>query len=103
MSTVTYKNQPAIHKTRGSVPPEGTSHLYKVTKLLWPKEIEAYLNMLLVGKSLHVCCGKSQIGDIRLDLFEKDADVLGDASRLPFTDKSVDTILIDPPYNGKFQ
>lgn len=103
MSTVTYKNQPAIHKTRGAVPPDGTSYLYKVTKLLWHQDIEQYLNSLLIGKSLHVCCGKSTIGTIRLDLYETDVDVCGDASRLPFKDKSFDTVLIDPPYNGKFQ
>lgn len=102
MSTVTYKNQPAIHKTRGAVPPEGTSHLYKVTKLLWPEEIEKYLSELLVGFSLHICCGKSSIGNIRLDLNE-DVDVRADAARLPFADKSFDTLLIDPPYNGVFQ
>ena len=103
MSTITYKNQPGIHKTRGAVPPEGTSHIYKVTKLLWPKEIEKFLEDLLIGKSLHICCGKSTIGDIRLDLYEDDVDIIGDATRLPFADNSIDTLLIDPPYNGKFQ
>ena len=103
MSTVTYKNQPGIHKTRGAVPPEGTPHLYKVTKLLWPKEVEGYLNNLLTGKSLHICCGKSRIGDILLDLYEDDVDVVANANRLPFSNSSFDTLLIDPPYNGDFQ
>lgn len=102
MGTVTYKHQPAIHKTRGAVPPEGTSYLYRVTKLLWPKEVESYLESLLLGRSLHICCGKSRIGDVRLDLYE-DVDIRADAARLPFTDQSFDTLLIDPPYNGKFQ
>jgi hypothetical protein len=103
MSTVTYHNQPGIHKTRGAVPPEGTSHLYKVTKLLWPNEIEEYLEKLLIGKSLHICCGKSNIGTVRIDLYEPNVDMIADAARLPFRDKSFDTLLIDPPYNGKFQ
>ena len=103
MATISYKSQPAIHKTRGAVPPEGTSHIYKVTKLLWPQEIEAFLGNMLIGKSLHVCCGKSTIGDIRLDLYECNVDVTGDAARLPFANCSVDTVLIDPPYNGNFQ
>jgi hypothetical protein len=103
MATVTYKNQPGIHKTRGAVPLAGNSHLYKVTKLLWPKEIQSYLDALIIGSSLHVCCGLSQIGDVRFDLYADDIDVRGDANRLPFPTDSFDTVLIDPPYNGKFQ
>jgi hypothetical protein len=103
MATVTYKNQPAIHKTRGAVPPEGTTHIYKVTKLLWPKEIEYFLGNLLIGKSLHICCGKSTMGDVRLDLYEQSVDVRANADKLPFNNNAFDTLLIDPPYNGNFQ
>lgn len=103
MGTVTYKNQPAIHKTRGDIPLVGTSHIYKVNKLLWHPHIEEFIFTQLVGKTLHVCCGKSLLGDIRLDLFEEDIDIKADASRLPFSKDSFDTVLIDPPYNGKFQ
>ena len=35
MSTVTYKNQPPIDKTKGTVPLAGTKHLYRVKKVLW--------------------------------------------------------------------
>lgn len=103
MSTVTYKHQPAIHKTRGTIPLAGNSYLYRVEKLLWPKDVESYLEALLIGQSLHVCSGKSKIGDIRLDLYEKDVNVMGDMSRLPFSNQSFDTVLIDPPYNSKLQ
>lgn len=104
MSTVTYKNQPAIHKTRGSVPLAGTSHLYKVKKVLWPNSIEEYLESQLLGKSLHVCSGLSQLGDIRVDLdVDVAPNVIVDAARLPFDSDSWDTLLCDPPYNGKFQ
>lgn len=102
MSTVTYKNQPAIHQTRGAIPLAGTSHLYTVNKLLWPKEVEEYLSTKLIGHTLHLCCGKSTLGDIRLDLYSK-ADVKADVARVPFCDQSFDTVLIDPPYNSKFQ
>ena len=50
MATVTYKNQPAIDKTKGNVPLAGTSHLYTVKKVLWPNAIEFFLKTLLVGK-----------------------------------------------------
>jgi hypothetical protein len=104
MSTVTYKNQPAIHATRGAVPLAGTSHLYTVKKVLWPESIEDVLDSLLLGNSLHVCCGLSKLGNVRLDLDPNvNPDVIADASKLPFSDNSFDTVLCDPPYNGKFQ
>lgn len=104
MSTVTYKHQPAIHKTRGAVPLAGTSHLYTVTKVLWSDSIEKYLKTLLIGTTLHVCTGMSQLGDIRLDLDRSNCPALiGDAARLPIATDGVSTVLCDPPYNGKFQ
>jgi hypothetical protein len=103
MATVTYKNQPGIHKTRGSIPLAGNAHIYRVNKLLWPKEVEDFLETQFIGITLHLCCGKSKLGDIRLDLFENDVDIIADASKLPIKTRSVDTVLVDPPYNGKFQ
>jgi hypothetical protein len=103
MGTVGYKHQPAIDKTKGAIPLAGTAHIYKVTKLLWPKEVEEFLDTQLIGLTLHICCGKSKLGDIRLDLFEEDVDIIADAARLPIGNNLVDTVLIDPPYNGKFQ
>lgn len=103
MSTVTYHKQPGIHKTRGAVPVEGTKHPYTVGAVLWPKDVEAWIEERLIGHTLHVCCGKSKLGHVRVDLYEQDVDVVADAARLPFADQSFDTVLIDPPYNGKFQ
>jgi hypothetical protein len=106
MSTVTYKNQPAIHKTRGAVPLAGNSHLYTVKKVLWTPSIEEFLPSLFIGKTLHVCCGKSLLGDVRLDLDpENNPDILCDAADMKgfVEDNQFDTVLCDPPYNGKFQ
>lgn len=103
MSTVTYKNQPAIDKTNGNIPMAGTSHLYIVKKVLWPDAIEEFLQTLFVGKTLHVCSGKSKLGDIRLDLYEQEVDIKADAVNMPINDNEYDTVLCDPPYNGKFQ
>jgi hypothetical protein len=103
MSTVTYLNQEAIHKTRGSIPLAGTSHIYTVSKLLWPKEVEEFLSTQIIGFTLHICCGKSKLGDIRLDLYEPDVDIKGCMTRLPFANETFDTVCIDPPYNSKFQ
>lgn len=106
MSTVTYKNQPAIHATRGAVPLAGNSHLYTVKKVLWPESIEVFLPSLFVGRTLHVCCGKSMLGDVRLDLDPGNyPDIICDAANMRgvIGDGEFDTVLCDPPYNGKFQ
>ena len=104
MSTVTYKHQPAIHRTRGKVPLAGNSHLYTVSKVLWPEDVEHFLVSALIPNSLHVCCGLSPLGNIRLDLdFNVSPDAVCDASKLPLKDASFESVLCDPPYNNKFQ
>lgn len=105
MATVSYKSQPAIHASNAHVPLAGDSHIYTVGKVLWPESIERFLPTLFVGRALHVCCGKSLLGDVRLDLHEEDADIRCDASdmRGHVADGEFDTVLCDPPYNGKFQ
>jgi hypothetical protein len=103
LSTVTYKNQPGIGASNGTVPLEGTKHPYTVGQLLWPKDVHMWVSRRLIGTSLHVCCGKSLLGSVRVDIFQESADVRADAARLPFRAQSFDTVLIDPPYNGIFQ
>lgn len=103
MATVTYKKQPAIHATGGSVPLEGTKQPYTVNALLWPDDVHNWVFKRLKGLTLHVCCGKSEIGHCRVDLNEIGIDVRADAAHLPFKSQSWDTVLIDPPYNGIFQ
>lgn len=103
MSTVTYYKQPGIHKTRGTIPLAGNSHVYQVSGILWPKDVEDWIAQQIMGTSLHICCGKSQLGDVRLDLLEDVVDVRADAARLPFSNHSFSTVIIDPPYNGSFR
>jgi hypothetical protein len=106
MATVSYKHQPAIDATRGNVPLAGTSHLYTVGKVLWPESIEQFLSTLFVGRTLHVCCGKSKLGDVRLDRdIANEPDIVCDAAnmRAYVADDAFDTVLCDPPYNGQFQ
>ena len=106
MGTVSYKNQPAIDKTKGNVPLAGTSHIYRVNKRLWNDSIEDVLKGLFIGKTLHVCCGKSLLGDVRLDAdAEHNPDIICDASNMKefVKDNEFETVLCDPPYNGKFQ
>lgn len=104
MSTVTYKNQPAIERTKGAVPLAGNSHIYTVEKVLWPEDVEDFLRTLLIPRSLHVCCGKSKLGDVRFDSdASNNPDIIGDAARMELADESFESVLCDPPYNGKFQ
>lgn len=105
MGTVTYINQPGIQGSHGKIPLAGTSHLYTVKKVLWPKSIEMFLETLLIPRTLHVCCGLSKLGDVRLDLYEPSADIQCDAANMKgvIDDESFETVLCDPPYNGKFQ
>ena len=104
MGTVTYKHQPGIHKTRGTVPLAGTSHVYTVDKVLWPEEVEQFIATLFIGRTLHLCSGASKLGDIRFDSDSKHMpDLIGDAAHTGLVSESFDTVLCDPPYNGKFQ
>ena len=63
----------------------------------WPFEVETNIKDLVEGTSLHVCCGDSKLGDVRLDL-SKEADVKGDMFHLPFKSESFDTVICDPPW-----
>ena len=104
MGTVTYKKQPGIHASGGTVPLAGTKHLYTVKAVLWPEEVTEVIQSLLIPRSLHVCCGYSPLGDIRVDFDPlTKPDMVCDASALPFPDNSFESVLCDPPYNGKMQ
>jgi hypothetical protein len=102
VSTVTHRNQPAIHATNGHVY-GGNERPYTVRALLWPADVQEWVSARLAGCTLHVCSGMSPLGDCRVDLFQDAVDVRADACRLPFAPQSWDTVLIDPPYNGIFQ
>ncbi len=105
MGTVTYKNQPGTAGVlKQGTPLAGTSHVYTVAKVLWPEAVQAFIGTLMVGRSLHVCCGRSPLGTVRLDIDPSCVPaVVADAARLPFADATFDTVLCDPPYNGRMQ
>ena len=104
MATVTYKKQPAIWKTSGSIPESGTEHPYTVSALLWPESVEGWIAKKIIGLSIHVCCGESSLGDVRVDIDpDHSPTIISDAQTLPILTRSFDTAICDPPYNGKFQ
>ncbi len=63
----------------------------------WPGDVEAKIKDLLEGYSLHVCCGESSIGDVRIDI-EKSSDIKASMFNLPIRPESFDTVLCDPPW-----
>jgi len=63
----------------------------------WPQEVENKIRELCEGSVLHVCCGESKIGDVRIDL-EKEADIRASMYFLPIRPESFDTVLCDPPW-----
>jgi len=63
----------------------------------WPAGVEKLIEELMSGFTLHVCSGRSKLGDIRLDLYEP-ADVKADMYHLPFRRQTFDTVICDPPW-----
>ena len=69
------------------------------TKWRWNKELEDFFRTQNHGLSLHVCCGLSDVGTVRLDIdHDSKANVIADMFHLPFKREVFDTILCDPPY-----
>lgn len=70
----------------------------------WPDEakdkIEAEMETC-PGPVLHLCCGASRLGDIRVDLTHPSPDIRADARQLPLGDHSVGTVVMDPPFGIK--
>lgn len=64
----------------------------------WPDDVEQFIKGLIKGRSLHVCCGDSMLGDVKVDKYIKRDDVCNaDALDLPF-ENEFDTVICDPPW-----
>lgn len=50
------------------------------------------------GPVYHIFSGSSELGDVKVDLFHPAADFKADARKLPFPERSVGTVLMDPPW-----
>ena len=57
------------------------------------EEVTQTLQSLLLGRSLHLCPGESQIGDIRMELTIDANDTLSGLARLPFSDRAFKTVV----------
>jgi len=75
----------------------------KKTKLqkcwIWNDTVTSFVKKRITGYSLNVCAGKSDIGDVKIDLDPQDRSVIkGDFKFLKFEDNTFDTIISDPPW-----
>ena len=70
---------------------------------IWDKSVSDFVRSRVNGYSLNVCAGKSEIGDVKIDLDPKDKSVIkGDMRHLPFKDNTFDTVIQDPPWKIGF-
>jgi hypothetical protein len=72
----------------------------------WPQEVTDEVEALLEsGRTLNICAGASRLGDVKIDLDPKQADVQkGDMRDLQFADETFDNVIIDPPWKlGYYQ
>jgi len=69
----------------------------------WDKEAEIY-ERLTKSPCLHVCSGKSDLGDVRIDLDPTlKPNIVADMNMLPIRDRMFESAIIDPPYYYKAQ
>jgi len=65
----------------------------------WPDQIEDFIKKHIRGYSLHVCCGSSDVGDIKIDKYVQGSNIINaDMLELPFKRETFDTVICDPPW-----
>ena len=72
----------------------------------WPQDITNNVEALLQpGTTLNICAGNNRLGDVKIDLDPKTADIQKmDMSQLEFLDEQFDNVIIDPPWKlGYYQ
>lgn len=68
---------------------------------VWPDRVSRLFREQAEGKTLHVCCGKSDIGDVRIDRDPaNEPDIVADMFNLPVPDNEFQTVIADPPWHG---
>lgn len=73
----------------------------QIFKAQWkfPTHVKKWLRNQIEGYSLHVCCGASKIGDVKLDIQPQSPDVTqADMFQIPFKPETFDTVICDPPW-----
>jgi len=70
----------------------------------FPQDTHDFIKSKIIGTSLHVCCGNSNLGDYHIDIEkqeaqDKDVFILADMFHLPIKHQSFDTVICDPIWN----
>jgi hypothetical protein len=66
----------------------------------WTRSIDEFVMFVVTEQPLlNVCSGRSDWGDVTLDLYEP-ADVTGSWDQLPFDDDSFGAVFADPPWDS---
>lgn len=66
---------------------------------VWPDKVSRWIRERCEGRVLHVCCGKSTIGDVRIDRDPRnEPDIVADMDNLPVSPATFDTGVWDPPW-----
>jgi len=70
----------------------------------WPHCIEDFFKLRIEGKhSLHVCCGQSSLGNVRIDIDPQSKRTHeGDMNNIPFENCSFDIVFGDWPWKLNF-
>lgn len=66
---------------------------------VWSEPEEELIRSKMIGRTLNLCSGSSDLGDVKVDLYVE-SDVQADMFRLPFRDKCFDTVIFDPPWKA---
>lgn len=66
----------------------------------WPERVEKYFRRNIKGRSCHVFSGSSKLGDVRIDIENKEnvTHVYNILDTLPFDDNTFDVVFGDPPW-----
>jgi len=70
---------------------------------VWNGTVEEFIRQKIIGYSLNIPCGKSLLGDIRIDLEQHDPKVrIADMNKIPYPNNTFDTVIQDPPWKIGF-
>ena len=87
-----------------SAPKPIPKHLQFRKSWRWPHAVEAFFSQHILGKySLHVCCGESEIGTVRIDLDpDSKRTQEGDMRNIPFPNNTFDIVFGDWPWKMNY-
>lgn len=69
----------------------------------WPYSLYKLARKKLQGLTINVCCGKNDLGDVRIDILpEMEPDIIADMWYLPVRNEIWDTVICDPPWKIEY-